>query len=137
MDIASIYIDGAAKGNPGPAGIGVVIKFKGNTIKFSKYIGHATNNRAEYIAAIEALKRALAHGVRRVRIFSDSLLLVNQLTGKYRVKNPTLRQLFAKAMSLLSRFEEYEIIHVPREMNKEADFLANEAIKKKSHEQAK
>jgi ribonuclease HI len=128
----TIYSDGAARGNPGPAGVGAVLLDESGTIvdTAAEYIGEATNNVAEYMALITGLKRALGFEVQKIRIFLDSELLVRQLTGVYRVKNSGLKPLFTEAQALLGRYRQVEIAHVPREKNREADKLANEAIDK-------
>lgn len=127
-----IHSDGAARGNPGPAGIGAVLTDdKGLPVaKLSKYIGRATNNEAEYQAAILALEAAIQHGATAIRLFVDSELLARQLQGHYRVKSPNLIPLYQKAAGLLSHFRTTQVIHVQRGNNRDADALANEAIDK-------
>ncbi len=125
-----MYTDGASKGNPGPAGVGVVILSpEGDEEYLKAYLGHATNNQAEYEALILGLDRLLDKGVKRVIIKSDSELLVRQLKGKYKVRNPGLKSRFDKVRELLNQLEEYDIFHIRREENSRADKLANEAIK--------
>lgn len=123
-------IDGASRGNPGPAAYGAILyKPDGTPIaRISKAIGRATNNVAEYYALIAALDYARAHGIRRLRVESDSELLVKQMRGLYRVKDGNLRQLHAKAQESAAALEHFEIEHVARETNAEADALANEAL---------
>lgn len=123
----TIYCDGAARGNPGPAGIGVVIRGPHRKVlhRHSEGIGSATNNVAEYRAAIAGLAWAAEAGATHVVLRSDSRLLIEQLAGRYRVKNPTLVRLHAEARKLIKRFEEVRLEHVPRERNREADRLAN------------
>jgi ribonuclease HI len=129
-DELQIYIDGASKGNPGPAGIGVVICSGKETLKnISAYIGSNTNNFAEYTALIFALQEALKMQAQRLRINTDSELLARQLNREYKIKHPNLIGLFRQAENLLSGFRQVEIISVPRENNKGADKLANKAIK--------
>lgn len=132
-----LYIDGASRGNPGKAGVGVVIKGSDGQIveEVSKYIGVTTNNRAEYIALIEGLKKVKSKefGVRSLRIFTDSELLVKQLKREYKVRDSNLKILYHKVSALLSEFEEVDIKHIPRKDNKEADKLANRAIDAISH----
>ena len=125
-----VYCDGAARGNPGPAGIGVVITGEDGTEvdRIADGIGVATNNVAEYRAAIAGVSRAAQLGATDVLIRSDSRLLVEQLLGRFRVKNPTLQRLHTEARALLSGFDRYRIEHVPREQNKEADRAANEGV---------
>jgi ribonuclease HI len=126
----SLYCDGASRGNPGPSGAGVVV-FDQNgekILELSRFLGNATNNEAEYKALIRGLSAAADVGIKGVQIFLDSELVVNQLLGTYKVRNPRLHQLFDKAMSRLRLFDEYAIFHVGRELNQKADRLANEAI---------
>ncbi|HEY6566938.1 MAG TPA: ribonuclease HI family protein [Actinomycetota bacterium] len=122
--------DGAARGNPGPAGIGVQITdVDGDVVaEIAEGLGETTNNVAEYTAAIEGLKKAKELGATRVHLLSDSLLLINQLTGRFRVKSPHLQPLHRKARELASAFDDVEFEHVPRERNTEADRLANEGV---------
>jgi ribonuclease HI len=132
-----LMVDGAARGNPGDAGCGAVILDKNGTVvkELSRYLGHATNNVAEYEGLLMGLEALLGLGKKRICVQSDSQLLVRQLNGEYRVKDEKLRVLFHKAMSLLRQFDSYRILHVPRELNKLADRLANKGIdeaKKKS-----
>ncbi len=123
-------IDGAARGNPGPASYGVVVRDSSGAIvaRLKKYIGRFTNNVAEYYALIAALDYAQAHSVRSVRIHSDSELLVKQMRGQYKVKSPDLRPLFERAKKMSQSFASFAIEHVYREQNREADALANEAL---------
>jgi ribonuclease HI len=125
-----IYTDGAARGNPGHAGIGVVIEDdKGMRLNGKvKYIGTATNNEAEYHALIEGLKAVSEWKPDRLEIYLDSKLVAEQMKDKYRVKEPRLQTLHSKAKEILSGFQEFEINHVERERNKGADALANRAI---------
>lgn len=132
MKKLSIFIDGASSGNPGPAGIGVLITEHGGDTKIkevSSYIGEATNNVAEYNALIYGLNEALELNASEVLINTDSELLANQLTGGFKVKNSNLKYLLNEAKSLLERFRKVEIRCVPREENKAADKLASAAIK--------
>ena len=126
-----LFTDGASKGNPGPAGAGWVLTNDQDygPVKECKFLGQATNNEAEYQALILGLQKALGCGVQVIRIHMDSELLVRQLNGDYRVKNPRLAILFHQAQDLLMKFPKYDIIHIPREENREADRMANEAIK--------
>lgn len=124
-----IYIDGAARGNPGESGIGVLIldgSPGGREVK--KYLGTATNNQAEYTALITALESAADLRKRPIRIHTDSLLLANQMNGLWKVKHPEIAVLNKKAKQLLKEFPDVTIRHIPRELNKEADRLANLAI---------
>lgn len=125
-----IYADGASRGNPGPAATGAVI-YDGSGEEVhtvSRRIGRATNNEAEYRAAIAALEAALALGAHRVDLRMDSELVVRQMSGRYRVRNPRLARLHARMLALRQRFEEVVVRHVPRTENKVADSLANEAL---------
>jgi ribonuclease HI len=130
-----LHIDGAAKGNPGPAAIGVVAFTPDGTELFhhSQYIGETTNNVAEYTALIEGLKLSLQHKINTIRIASDSELIVRQIHGLYQVKTPHLKKLYNHVLQLMEKFEQVEIFHVPREKNTKADSLANQAIKKKQN----
>jgi ribonuclease HI len=125
-----LMVDGAARGNPGAAGCGaVIIDGNGTVVKeLSRYLGHATNNVAEYEGLLMGLEALLRLGKKRIRVQSDSQLLVRQLNGEYRVKDEKLKALFHQAMSLLRQFEAYRILHVPRDLNKLADRLANKGI---------
>lgn len=127
----NIYIDGAAKGNPGPAGIGVVIAdSSANVVKnISRYIGDTTNNVAEYTALIFGLEEARNLGAKDLIINTDSELLTKQLGGEYKIKNSTLKDLYAKAMQILKSFSEVRVNQIAREENKGADKLAGKAIK--------
>jgi ribonuclease HI len=125
-----VNIDGAARGNPGPAAYGVVIRDgRGEVVaKLKKYIGRMTNNVAEYYGLIAALDYAQSHGMRAVRIESDSELMVKQMRGQYKVKSEDLRPLFERAKKMSQGFEAFHINHVYREQNREADALANQAL---------
>jgi ribonuclease H / adenosylcobalamin/alpha-ribazole phosphatase len=124
------YCDGAARGNPGPAGIGAVVLDPRGTVlaQVAEGIGIATNNVAEYRAAIAALHACAGLGGRRVTLRADSKLLVEQLAGRWRVKNPTLIRLHGEARALLRAFDRVELEHVRRELNKVADRLANRGV---------
>ncbi len=125
-----VHIDGAARGNPGPAGVGVLILGpEGEVVeRLHRFIGEATNNVAEYQALLLALDRVLEHGYTDLEVRSDSELLVRQIQGRYQVKNPGLRPLYAVARERLAAFRHFDIRHVPREENAEADRLANRGI---------
>ena len=124
-----LFTDGAAKGNPGPAGIGIWMECNGVAIQeIGEYIGETTNNAAEYKALIRGLKLAQELGVARVDAFSDSELMVRQLNGIYRVKTPALKPLYDEARKLGRSFDAFQIQHVPRSENHEADRLANLGI---------
>ena len=123
-------IDGAARGNPGPASYGLVLRRPDGTPleSLGKYIGRHTNNVAEYYALIAALDYAVAHGIKRLRVQSDSQLIVNQIKGLYKVKHPDLRPLHERAKKLAAGLEAFAIQYVPREQNREADAAANAAL---------
>src|SRR5579864_109877 len=125
------HTDGGARGNPGPAGYGVVIEDEtGRKVAtLSEYLGHQTNNFAEYQGLIGALEYALEHG-KALKVISDSELLVRQIKGIYKVKNPTLQDLHGRAKELIQQLEWFSIGHALREHNREADQLANEAMDK-------
>lgn len=125
-----LHVDGAARGNPGPAGIGVVIQDNhGREIaSISDYLGETTNNVAEYRALIRGLEEALARGATAVEVFTDSQLLARQINGTYRVNHPGLKELFRQVLGLKDRFRQFTITTIPREENKKADRLANEGI---------
>src|SRR5438093_13127339 len=128
------HTHGGARGNPGPAGYGVVIHdAKGNKVAaLSQYLGRQTNNFAEYQALISALEYAVAHGPKALKVISDSELMVRQIKGIYKVKDPTLRDLHARASQLIRQLDWFEIDHVLRGKNREADELANAAMDKGS-----
>lgn len=128
-----VYTDGGARGNPGPAGIGAVVidadaKDDRPLSTISKAIGTATNNVAEYEAAIAGLEAAADLGARAVELRADSKLVIEQLAGRWRVKQTHLKPLHARACELLERFDEVVLEHVPREQNTDADSLANAAM---------
>ena len=126
------HSDGGARGNPGPAGYGVVIKDESGrkVAGLSEYLGHQTNNFAEYQGLIAALEYALKHGPKALKLISDSELLVRQIKGIYKVKNPTLQDLHGRAKELIARLDWFSIGHAFREQNQEADHLANAAMDK-------
>ena len=128
------HTDGGARGNPGPAGYGVVIHdSKGKRVaSLSKYVGRQTNNFAEYQALIGALEYAIENHHKALKVVSDSELMVRQIKGIYKVKEPTLRDLHARATELIAKLEWFQIEHVLRGHNREADQLANEAMDKAS-----
>lgn len=125
-----IYIDGAARGNPGEAGIGIVIKdVDGENIRaIHKYIGQTTNNAAEWTAFIYGLQEAILLGLKEIVVFSDSELLVRQLKGEYRVKNANLKTFYEQFLHLRTGLRKLHAVHINRAENKEADKLANQAI---------
>jgi ribonuclease HI len=125
-----VYADGASRGNPGPASVGAAVyDDSGRELHaVSQRIGRATNNEAEYRAAIAGLEAALALGARDVELRMDSELAVRQLNGAYKVRNPGLRKLFGRVKDLQWRFDSFRVKHVRRELNRRADQLANEAL---------
>ncbi len=129
-----IHTDGGARGNPGPAAIGIVIKTKNNTKEYGEQIGMTTNNIAEYKAVIFALKKAkqLLGGEEcestEIEIRSDSELLVNQMNAKYKIKDEDLKPLFIEIWNLKQDFKSVSFTHIPREKNKDADRLVNTAL---------
>lgn len=127
---ALIHVDGAARGNPGPAGFGVILEGApdGQRIVHAAYLGEATNNVAEYQGLLWALAEARRRGFDAAEVRSDSELMVKQMRGEYRVKHPRLRGLHARAAALARGFHTFSIRHVPREENAQADALANRAI---------
>lgn len=125
-----IYVDGGSRGNPGPAGIGVVI-LDANKKKIKeiwKYIGEATNNIAEYTALIHGLEEAANLRADEITVHMDSELVARQLSGEYKVKNADIKPLFEKALGILKNFRSFEIKRIDREKNKEADKLVNKAL---------
>jgi len=126
------HSDGGARGNPGPAGYGVVIQDEAGKklAALSEYLGHQTNNFAEYQGLIAALEYAVKNGHKALKVISDSELLVRQIKGIYKVKNATLQDLHARAKELIRQLEWFSIGHALREHNKEADRLANAAMDK-------
>ncbi len=132
MEKLIIFTDGGARGNPGPAGIGAVLyDEQNNTVaEVSEYLGVATNNQAEYKALIAALKKAHSLGANELDCYLDSELVVKQLKREYKVKNKDLAPLFLEIHNLSFNFKKISYTHIPREKNKEADRLANEAMDK-------
>ena len=124
------HIDGGSRGNPGPAAYAVVVSAEDGTrlASLSKYLGHATNNVAEYNGLLAALEYALEHGYGRLKIVTDSELMARQINGQYKVKNANLKVLYDRAHTLIAQFDAFRMEHVRREHNREADRLANEAM---------
>lgn len=125
-----LYTDGAARGNPGPAGAGVLLQdATGNELwQGSEYLGYTTNNVAEYQALLSGLQQARRLGATAVEVRTDSELLAKQLNGHYRVKSPHLLPLFQQVVQLKKEFASFSIRHIPREENRQADRLANAGI---------
>jgi ribonuclease HI len=126
------HSDGGARGNPGPAGYGIVVQDESGrkVAALSEYLGHQTNNFAEYQGLIAALEYALQRGPKALKVISDSELLVRQIKGIYKVKNATLQDLHGRAKQLIAQLDWFSIGHALREHNQEADRLANEAMDK-------
>jgi probable phosphoglycerate mutase len=124
------HCDGGSRGNPGPSGYGAVIEDHQGLVvaRLTEFLGHQTNNYAEYKGLLAVLAWALANGVRRLRVFSDSELMVRQMKGIYKVKNPGLRPLWEEAQRQARQLDAFEMRHTLRGGNKEADRLANEAM---------
>lgn len=137
MERLIVHTDGGARGNPGPAGIGVVfhvLDSSGTRVRiasFKKYIGEATNNVAEYTALITALEKAAEMGYAHVDCFLDSELVVKQMLGEYKIKEATLKTLASRVLALTNKFKNVTFTHVPRNKNAEADKLVNQAIDEK------
>jgi len=125
-----VHTDGAARGNPGPAAIGVTLQDEaGHTLaRISRRLGRTTNNQAEYRAVIAGLEQAIALGASGVVVKSDSELVVKQLNGKYKVKNAALRPLYQEVVRLAGQLQGFSISYIPRESNRAADALANQAL---------
>ena len=126
-----IYTDGAARGNPGPAGLGAILRdAETGTIlaELARFLGVRTNNYAEWTAVEDALREALALGAGHVDLRMDSQLVARQISGHYRVKHPDLKPIHARVMAMLAQLGSYTVGHVPRELNKEADRLSNVAV---------
>ncbi len=124
MEMAEIYFDGSSKPNPGKMKIGAVVKFGDRQVMLSKEMGEGTNNMAEYLALLEALKVALEMGAKKVKIFGDSTLVVEQLSGNYRVRSSKLKPIYEEVKRLLSKFEDWSIEWIPEEYNSEAHNLS-------------
>jgi len=131
--VLTMYVDGASKGNPGPAGIGIVIYDGDDRLvgKVSAYIGKKTNNQAEYSALLRAIQLALYFKTKTLKIRSDSELVVRQLTGEYQVSNANIKKLYERVMELRKQIPNVKIEHVMRNFNEKADFLAKKAADKK------
>jgi ribonuclease HI len=126
-----IYTDGAARGNPGPAGLGAILRDAetGEVLaELARFLGLRTNNYAEWTAVEDALREALGMGATHVDLRMDSELVARQISGRYRVKHPDLKPIHARVMEMLGRLSGYTVGHVPRELNKDADRLSNVAI---------
>jgi probable phosphoglycerate mutase len=127
-----LFSDGGARGNPGPAAIGAVLLKDGEKVaEISRAIGETTNNQAEYQALIAGLEEAKKFGAEEIDCFLDSLLVVSQLNGQWKVKEPSLRDIFEKACQMKKSFAKISFSYIPREKNKKADALVNQALDKK------
>ena len=125
---AVIYADGASRGNPGDAAFGIVIHVAGRTLRIGRYLGKATNNEAEYRALLAALQWAVEGRIPKTTYYSDSKLVVEQINGRYKVKHPNLKPLFLEALALKRRLPEFNVFHIRRENNEEADAFVNEIL---------
>jgi ribonuclease HI len=132
-ELFTLNFDGGSRGNPGPAGIGIVVSAADGTpvVTIGRFLGVATNNAAEYQALIAVMEEALKIGVKKVRIVGDSELVIKQMRGEYRVKNAALKPLYEKAKGLFAKFQQAKFEHNFREKNELADKLANLAMNKK------
>jgi ribonuclease HI len=130
----TLEFDGGSRGNPGPAGIGVVVRAQDGTplVTLGRFIGRATNNVAEYRALITAMQKALELGAKRIQIRGDSELIIKQMRGEYRVKHPDMRVLYDEAQELIAQFDHAKIDHNLRHKNELADKLANLAMDRKT-----
>ncbi|MCX5802112.1 MAG: ribonuclease HI family protein [Proteobacteria bacterium] len=128
-----IYIDGASSGNPGESGAGIIVfDNNGNELfRDSIYLGQMTNNMAEYEALIFALQKAKKSLIKKVSVYTDSLLVTNQIHGKYKVKNTKLRKYVEETKNIIRNFNSFALKYIPREENKIADKLAKDAVNKK------
>ena len=124
------HVDGGARGNPGPSGYGAYIQDQDGSVlaELSEFLGAQTNNFAEYSGLVAALEYALQHGYRAVKVVSDSELLVKQIKGQYKVRSESLLPIYEEAKSLIKQLDAFQIRHVLRHLNKDADRLANEAM---------
>lgn len=127
-----LFTDGGARGNPGPAASGFALLDESRNVVHSegKYLGVQTNNFAEYTAVIEGLKIAKLAGATELEIYMDSELIVRQMNGQYKIKQPHLQKLAGEVFGLLNHFKSFSFRHVPREQNKLADKMVNEALDK-------
>ncbi len=131
VDRLLIHTDGAARGNPGPAGLGAVLRDAQTgalVAELARFLGVCSNNVAEWTAVEDALREARRLGARRIDLRTDSELVARQISGRYRVKHPDLKPIHLRVMGLLAQFDGYTVAHVPRELNREADRLSNVAI---------
>ncbi len=133
MSVFVAHVDGGSHGNPGPSGIGIVIRdSEGEKIKIAKWIGHQDNNVAEYVALLEALQHALRLKAKVLRVFSDSQVVVRQMNGEYVCRSPRLYSLHWTCRKLANSLE-FSILHIDREYNHEANQLAHHAVRSRRH----
>lgn len=130
----TLYTDGGSRGNPGPAALGVVLKDgAGETVEsYGEYLGETTNNQAEYRALLSGIRKALALGAKRLKVYMDSELIVKQMKGEYRVKDKELAKIYLLIHNEIIHLKKVEFHHVRREHNKEADAMVNEALDRHS-----
>jgi ribonuclease HI len=130
MGKLTVNVDGGARGNPGPAAIGVVVRNDDGAVveQVGETIGQATNNVAEYRALLRGLELAAAHGADEVEVIGDSELVVRQIEGRYKVKHADMKELHSQAKTILADFDRWSIRHVKRAQNADADKLVNEAL---------
>ena len=134
----TLYADGGTRGNPGPSAAGAVLKDSSGKViaRISKFLGTATNNQAEYAALIFGCEKACELGATELSIFLDSELVVEQISGRWKIKVPHLKKAAEKAHALLAGFKKWEIKHIPREKNFEADKLVNDVLDKKGYKKS-
>lgn len=126
-----LFTDGGARGNPGPTAIGMVLKSDDQTIaSHSEFLGSKTNNEAEYLALIAGLNLAMDHAVTNLQCFLDSKLVVEQINGRFKVKEPRMKEMVDQVQDLISKIGKVEVSYVPREQNSEADGLVNAELEK-------
>ena len=129
------YVDGGSRGNPGPAGIGVVVEHPtGRRVEISQPIGARDNNYAEYAALLVALEYAAAYQSPRLQVYSDSEVVVRQISGSYNCQSAALREIYSACMAVIGNFQHFAITHIRRENNADADRLAKEAIERTARE---
>ena len=127
--MAIVFFDGASRGNPGHASSAVILQYKNRTATYAQYIGtNKTNNVAEYTAFIMALELAITHGIKHIKVYGDSQLVIYQLSGKYKVKNPVLNRLFNESQRLMNKLDTVSLQFIPRKQNKLADRAANDVL---------
>ncbi len=120
----TLYFDGSARPNPGDMKIGFVLKVNGDVVRVSKEMGEGTNNVAEYLALLEGLKKALEMGIDEIDIYGDSTLVIEQIRGNFRVRNPRLKELHSEVVRLLGEFKKWRIEWIPEDENREAHELS-------------